>query len=317
MPELNHKFQAGRMNKDLDERLVPNGEYRDALNVEVATSEGSNVGSLQTIMGNIGLSSMSIKPFTNPVTGKQQGKFNLHCVGSIVDEKEDKIYWLISGTWDNWSNITPGAKGIDIIAEYSYLTKEVLPVVVDVFDLTQFPSNESGRVLNFDKSIVITGINIIDNYLFWTDNNTEPKKINITRCKLGSNSFSIKTNFFVKDLALNSSTPFINTGPIRHEHVTVARKSPQTAPSLEMKNTTRLDTDFDGIEGETSTTISATIDIFLDTTTGEYFTTPVLVTFNTTPDFKVGDILEITSSKKKIVVEVTSIQSVYTGVYFG
>ena len=45
MPELKHNFQTGRMNKDLDERLVPNGEYRDALNIEVSTSEDSDVGS--------------------------------------------------------------------------------------------------------------------------------------------------------------------------------------------------------------------------------------------------------------------------------
>lgn len=38
MPEIKHNFVQGKMNKDLDERLVPNGEYRDALNVEVATS---------------------------------------------------------------------------------------------------------------------------------------------------------------------------------------------------------------------------------------------------------------------------------------
>ena len=52
MPELKRKFQSGRMNKDLDERLVPNGEYRDALNVEVSTSESDDLGSVQTIMGN-------------------------------------------------------------------------------------------------------------------------------------------------------------------------------------------------------------------------------------------------------------------------
>ena len=37
MPELNHRFQEGRMNKDLDERLVTNGEYRDALNAQVTS----------------------------------------------------------------------------------------------------------------------------------------------------------------------------------------------------------------------------------------------------------------------------------------
>ena len=83
MPELNHTFQAGRMNKDLDERLVRNGEYRDALNIEVATSEGSDVGSLQSIMGNTDRSSI-IDP---------SGIYNFFCVGSIVDEKEDKLYY--------------------------------------------------------------------------------------------------------------------------------------------------------------------------------------------------------------------------------
>ena len=52
MPEIKHHFRAGKMNKDLDERLVPNGEYRDALNVEIATSDGDDVGALQTVLGN-------------------------------------------------------------------------------------------------------------------------------------------------------------------------------------------------------------------------------------------------------------------------
>jgi len=51
MPDIKHHFRLGKMNKDLDERLVPNGEYRDALNIEISTSEGSNVGSVQNIKG--------------------------------------------------------------------------------------------------------------------------------------------------------------------------------------------------------------------------------------------------------------------------
>ena len=52
MPEIKHQFTGGKMNKDLDERLVPNGEYRDAMNIQVSTSEGSNVGTVQNILGN-------------------------------------------------------------------------------------------------------------------------------------------------------------------------------------------------------------------------------------------------------------------------
>ena len=37
MPDLKHNFSRGRMNKDLDERLVPDGEYRDAENIEIVS----------------------------------------------------------------------------------------------------------------------------------------------------------------------------------------------------------------------------------------------------------------------------------------
>ena len=39
MPEFIRTFTSGKMNQDLDERLVPNGEYRDALNINVSGSE--------------------------------------------------------------------------------------------------------------------------------------------------------------------------------------------------------------------------------------------------------------------------------------
>ena len=52
MPEFIHNFTKGKMNHDLDERMVPNGQYRDALNVTVSTSESSNVGALQNLKGN-------------------------------------------------------------------------------------------------------------------------------------------------------------------------------------------------------------------------------------------------------------------------
>ena len=52
MPEIKNQFTGGKMNKDLDERLVPNGEYRDAMNIQVSTSEESDVGTVQNILGN-------------------------------------------------------------------------------------------------------------------------------------------------------------------------------------------------------------------------------------------------------------------------
>jgi hypothetical protein len=48
------------------------------------------------------------------------------------------------------------------------------------------------RVLNFNHNELITGINIIDDMLFWTDGRTEPKRINIPRSILGT---SYSANF--------------------------------------------------------------------------------------------------------------------------
>ena len=52
MPELKNNFLKSKMNKDLDERLVPNGEYRNALGVNIRQSEGQNVGALEVVQGN-------------------------------------------------------------------------------------------------------------------------------------------------------------------------------------------------------------------------------------------------------------------------
>jgi hypothetical protein len=44
MPEVKNTFLKSKMNKDLDARILPNGEYRDAQNVNVSKSEGEDVG---------------------------------------------------------------------------------------------------------------------------------------------------------------------------------------------------------------------------------------------------------------------------------
>ena len=146
MPEMKHNFQRGRMNKSLDERLVPDGEYREALNVEVITSDGSNAGSLETMMGNTLISQIDT-----------QGNQDFQCVGSIEDNRNNKLYWFASGN------------NIDMVVEFDYVTNVVTPVCVDVW-------SGGNRVLKFNKKFHITGLNIMDGILYWTDNNSEPKK---------------------------------------------------------------------------------------------------------------------------------------------
>ena len=190
MAEIKNTFTQGKMNKDLDERLLPVGQYRDAMNIEISTSEGSDVGTVQTILGN------------TIVDGLVTEDFN--CVGSVSNEKTNSLYWFIKSS----------IKGIDAILEYDLKTETSSYVFVDT------KSNTDSPVLKFPNRI-ITGINIIDNLLFWTDGEGEPKKINIDRCKQGTVDINTHTQ-----LVINSE----NLGDIEEENITVIKKKPTKAP---------------------------------------------------------------------------------------
>ena len=42
MAKVQNTFLKSKMNKDLDARIVPNGEYRDAQNAQISKSESAN-----------------------------------------------------------------------------------------------------------------------------------------------------------------------------------------------------------------------------------------------------------------------------------
>ena len=60
MPEIKNTFLKSKMNKTLDSRLIPNGEYRDAQNVSISRSEGSDVGALENVLGNTQLTNLKV-----------------------------------------------------------------------------------------------------------------------------------------------------------------------------------------------------------------------------------------------------------------
>ena len=127
MPAIKNTFLKGKMNKDADERLLPSGEYKDALNIQVSVGENGDAGSLHNILGNSKLSTINIA--------------GAKCIGSVADTANEKIYWFIYGT------------SVNAIAEYDETTNTVSPVLVDTTKLiTNFPNTQ------------ITAINVIDGY---------------------------------------------------------------------------------------------------------------------------------------------------------
>ena len=399
MPEIKHTFQGGKMNKDLDERIVRNGEYSNAINVQVATtddlSEGHEsstaaqgaAGAIQNIKGNKHIGSAYHASWMDnaiPVSLEEYAAYGNSqkpkCVGSIGNERTNKSYFFFAssiyapisqlaetedvneriyvdsiieqdqkfnttpvvidmfaivnslhysvpgwqdedfeGDWDrievvdgskyrvgmeikillygsnlllNNETSTPAKiKAIDgnILLLDGIQLVNPISTARDIFEANNPTSNytdtyiskslwfvaEAPRVLKFsqaspsvtpnqtDKPVTITGINIIDNLLFWTDSYSEPKKINIDRCKAGTdiyntNDLTTHTKLYIKnnegDLVDAASISYmldsseINEGTglqmfggginsdLKEEHITVIREAPRKAPSLKMSS---------------------------------------------------------------------------------
>lgn len=164
MPNSKRTFVNSKMNKDIDERLIPDGDYRDALNIRVANSEGSDVGAIEN--------SLSNKRITNIDLGD-----NAFTIGGYADEFEEKIYWFVVSDTGSF------------LLEWDNINQVISIVLKDTRPLEE-------NVLNLNKDYLITGVNIIvdtDNgnrYLYWTDNINPPRAININRAKTyGENNF--------------------------------------------------------------------------------------------------------------------------------
>jgi len=150
-------FYAGRMNKDLDERFIKDGEYIDALNIRIGSTElgasnNSDLGSIGAIENSKG--NTLLTPNINYISS------DARCIGAYEDGTNETIYWFVTST------------DADLVLSYNTTTG------VTVYHLVSLSSNP---ILNFDYKYLINGINKIDDLLFWTDNLNPPRRINVKK----------------------------------------------------------------------------------------------------------------------------------------
>ena len=150
-------FYAGRMNKDLDERFIKDGEYIDALNIRIGSTElgasnNSDLGSIGAIENSKG--NTLLTPNINYISS------DARCIGAYEDGTNETIYWFVTST------------DADLVLSYNTTTG------VTVYHLVSLSSNP---ILNFDYKHLINGINKIDDLLFWTDNLNPPRRINVKK----------------------------------------------------------------------------------------------------------------------------------------
>lgn len=116
MAEFKNNFMRSKMNKDLDDRLMPAGEYRDALNVSINKSQGDgqgegNVGTLQTVLGNKLITSLTLSNLNNFSASPS----NAEVIGILPSDANNSVYAFLTNntlTQEQAAYIPNGAVGI-------------------------------------------------------------------------------------------------------------------------------------------------------------------------------------------------------------
>ncbi len=141
-------FFSGGMNSDDDVKVLPQGDYRSAVNCRIGVTEDGNNFSVTNTKGN------TLVSYTLPAGSSKT-------IGAYRDLLTSTIVYF------NCND-----RGNHHILQYSWVTNSIAKIIQDVS-------------LNFDVNHKITGINLINGLLYWTDNYNEPRKLNITKALSG------------------------------------------------------------------------------------------------------------------------------------
>ena len=122
MAKVQNTFIKSKMNKDLDDRILSKGEYRNAQNVNVSKSEGSDVGAMENVLGNVKLNSFvtDIDGDTNNVNYAPAGTY---CALGVYDLNTFQTQILVRGSFLNFST-TNLINGINLIEDLLFWTDD-------------------------------------------------------------------------------------------------------------------------------------------------------------------------------------------------
>jgi len=205
MAEVKNTFIQSKMNQDLDGRILPNGQYRFGNNISISRSDAADVGALENVLG------------TNFITSFDLDDCAFDIIGAFVDVDKDTIFVFITDYTDNsTTTLDNNISGMNAASGLSQQHN----CYIGYYNAVNSTGGllVGGDFLNFAKNYPITGINVVEDLLFWTDNRNQPRKINIT---------TASQNPFV----LGGSPGYYTT----EDHISVAKYYPFETISL-LKN---------------------------------------------------------------------------------
>ena len=91
MAQSKRSFNQARLERDLDDRIIPAGTYRDALNISIDTSEDANVGIVENMKGNTEITNQNITGLSS------SSNPNAKVIGSYAHPEGNRIYYFVTG----------------------------------------------------------------------------------------------------------------------------------------------------------------------------------------------------------------------------
>jgi hypothetical protein len=136
-------------------------------------------------------------------------------IGAVASEKDGLIYWFV--TSDQFDGI------------YEHDTNN--GGTVRVLQSNK-PNPTYKSKLNFDKNYIITGVNYVNGFLYWTDNYNPPRRINISRVK--SDSLGIG-GYTIDDPRIDEDINVILAPPLNAPKITLSENTATQSNNMEEK----------------------------------------------------------------------------------
>ena len=218
MPQAKHTFVESKMNKDLDDRLLSGGQYRNAVNIAVSKSDDSNVGALENVLGNYNINNFFPNGYNVPV--------GIQVIGSYFNTVSDDIFVFLTNFIDP-ANPNSAQQETKAYVNSSHF--------INVYNVktTQAKILVTGVFLNFSINNRVLGVDVAEDFLFWTDNRNQPRKINWKTASSNPNYYNTEDTISIVKYA-----PFM---PIKVQDETVIESpievSTATSMNIEVYNT--------------------------------------------------------------------------------
>ena len=141
MAQSKRSFNQARLERDLDDRIIPAGTYRDALNISIDTSEDANVGVVENMKGNTEITNQNITGLSS------SSNPNAKVIGSYAHPEGNRIYYFVTGDKS------------DGIFEHNLKDNTVKTIIIDSSDfVASSPAKVTLPTFAFSDAVVVASV---------------------------------------------------------------------------------------------------------------------------------------------------------------